>query len=198
MMASQVGDARTHHVSSVSLFPYCVRLCAVQRHQIIKELHTLYKCDCPYLISFHGAFFKEGAISIALEMMDVGSLSDVLSVVKVIDEPELAYLAKPMLQGLDYLRRAHKVHRDIKPSNICINSNAEAKLSDCQEHTNNGEEHTVCISTLFVLNSLCKPLSVYVISLFFSRHHHLPRQHSRRVQQLRRYECVDVARASAG
>ena len=101
-----------------------------KRHQIIKELHTLYKCDCPQLISFHGAFFKEGAISIALELMDVGSLADVLAVTKSIPEPELAYLAKPMLEGLAYLRRKHKIHRDIKPSNICINSAAEAKLSD--------------------------------------------------------------------
>lgn len=101
-----------------------------KRHQIIKELHTLYKCDCAQLISFHGAFFKDGAISIALELMDVGSLADVLAVTKSIPEPELAYLAKPMLEGLAYLRRKHKIHRDIKPSNICINSNAEAKLSD--------------------------------------------------------------------
>jgi serine/threonine protein kinase len=101
-----------------------------KRHQIIKELHTLYKCDCPHLISFHGAFFKEGAISIALEFMDVGSLSDVLTVVPCIEEPELAYLAKSLLQGLDYLRRKHLVHRDIKPSNICLSSSGQCKLSD--------------------------------------------------------------------
>lgn len=82
-----------------------------RRHQIIKELHTLYRCDCPHLVGFHGAFFKEGAISIAIEFMDVGSLADVLSVARSIAEPELAYLARQLLQGLDFLRRAHKLHR---------------------------------------------------------------------------------------
>jgi len=114
-----------------------------RRHQIIKELQTLYKCDCPHLISFHGAFFKEGAISIALELMDVGSLADLLAVLPPrtgIDEPELLYLARPMIEGLAYLRRKHKIHRDIKPSNICLNSQAEAKLSDFGITTSLGEQ----------------------------------------------------------
>jgi len=101
-----------------------------KRHQIIKELHTLYKCDCPHLISFHGAFFKDGAISIALEWMDVGSLADVLQAVGCIPEAELCVMAKQVLEGLAYLRRKHKIHRDVKPSNICLNSAGHAKLSD--------------------------------------------------------------------
>jgi mitogen-activated protein kinase kinase 1 len=101
-----------------------------KRHQLIKELNTLYRADCPCLISFYGAFFKDGAISIALELMDAGSLADLLTSVKSIPEPELAWFTKQILEGLAYLRARHQVHRDIKPSNICVNTNGEAKLTD--------------------------------------------------------------------
>ena len=113
------------------------------RRQLVKELHTLHKADSPYLISFYGAFYKDGAISIALELMDLGSLQDILRVVKKIPETYLAAITKQMLRGLAYLRKKHQVrcffvfasqnntvlfyqvHRDIKPSNSCINSRGE-------------------------------------------------------------------------
>lgn len=50
-----------------------------KREQIIREITTLYDAACPNLITFYGAFYREGAITIALEYMDGGSLSNVLA-----------------------------------------------------------------------------------------------------------------------
>ena len=86
------------------------------------------------MISFHGAFFKEGAISIALELMDVGSLADVLVAAKSVPEPELAYLARPMLEGLAYLRRKHKIHR-VSTSHRNANANALRQTGGSVEAT---------------------------------------------------------------
>ena len=65
----------------------CVRILPVQvinvfdkdkRHQLMKEMRTLHTASCPNLVSFYGAFFKEGQISIGLELMDAGSLHDII------------------------------------------------------------------------------------------------------------------------
>jgi Protein kinase domain len=44
------------------------------RHQLLKEIRALYHADSPFLVDFLGAFYKDSAISIALEFMDAGSL----------------------------------------------------------------------------------------------------------------------------
>jgi serine/threonine protein kinase len=63
----------------------------------VKELQTLYRADNPHLISFYGAFFKDGSISILIELMDAGSISDVLKAVKAFTEPQIAWVAKQVI-----------------------------------------------------------------------------------------------------
>jgi len=50
-----------------------------KRDQLIREIQSLYNCTCPTIIGFFGAFYREGAISIALEFMDGGSLANVVT-----------------------------------------------------------------------------------------------------------------------
>tara|TARA_B100000482_G_scaffold176316_1_gene146060 strand:- start:545 stop:1069 length:525 start_codon:yes stop_codon:yes gene_type:complete len=54
-----------------------------KRDQLIREIKSLYDCECPAIIGFYGAFYREGAISIALEFMNGGSLANVVSQVSV-------------------------------------------------------------------------------------------------------------------
>jgi len=80
-----------------------------KRDQLLQEINTLYFADCPRsimshfttthliifyvfysLIRFHGAFFKDSAISICLEYMDHGCLLDVVKRCGVIPENILA------------------------------------------------------------------------------------------------------------
>jgi mitogen-activated protein kinase kinase 1 len=60
-----------------------------KREQLIREISTLYDAQCPNLITFYGAFYREGAITIALEYMDGGSLANVLDQVGPIPEQPL-------------------------------------------------------------------------------------------------------------
>ena len=50
-----------------------------KREQLIREIIALYDAQCPNLITFYGAFYREGSITIALEYMDGGSLANVLA-----------------------------------------------------------------------------------------------------------------------
>lgn len=101
-----------------------------KREQLIREVCTLYDAHCPSLITFYGAFYREGSITIALEYMDGGSLANVIDQVGALPEPILASVAFQILWGLAYLKHEKRVHRDVKPSNILINSRGEVKVTD--------------------------------------------------------------------
>ena len=101
-----------------------------KREQLIREIITLYDAQCPNLITFYGAFYREGSITIALEYMDGGSLANVLDQVGPIPERVLASIAYQILWGLAYLKHDKRVHRDMKPSNLLINSTGVVKITD--------------------------------------------------------------------
>ena len=120
-------NTRTGQVMAVKTFSVFDRN---NRHQFIKELKALYGAKCPSLIQFYGAFFKDGHISICIELMDCGDLHAVLKKAGRFPEDVLACFARQTLSGLAYLAGKHQIHRDIKPGNICVNSAGEAKLTD--------------------------------------------------------------------
>ena len=119
-----------------------------KRSQLLREISALYDADdCPCLIKFYGAFYKEGQVAIALEFMDGGSLrvmrTKVSAAIKercrarniprpALDIPEkaLASMAFQILAGLMYLKNKKRVHRDIKPANILLNNQGRVKISD--------------------------------------------------------------------
>jgi len=90
------------------------------------------QCDCHALVKFHGCFYREGKISVAIEYMNLGSLDQVMDrfAPQGIREPELAAITFQCLWGLAYLKHEHRLHRDIKPQNILLNSDGRVKLTD--------------------------------------------------------------------
>ncbi|CAK4628741.1 unnamed protein product [Aphanomyces euteiches] len=49
-----------------------------QRDQILTEIHTLYSVRTPWLVDFHGAYFKDHALSLILQFCDRGSLDTIV------------------------------------------------------------------------------------------------------------------------
>ena len=101
-----------------------------KRHQLTKEISTLYNTNCLNIIDFHGCRYYEGKISIALEYMDRGNLMDMNNDYGPLPEKVLAAIAYQCLWGLCYLSYENIVHRDLKPQNILVNSNGLVKLTD--------------------------------------------------------------------
>jgi len=87
-------------------------------------------------VKSYGAFFDEGQVKLVLELMDHGSLDDILKLLEgrtapLIPEPVLSKITQQILNGLMYLHKIkHQVHRDIKPGNILVSSSGACKLSD--------------------------------------------------------------------
>ena len=86
-----------------------------KRAQLIKEIQALYDSDCDTLITFMGAYYRDGAITIALENMDLGPLSTIVTRAGRLPESALASVAFQLLWALAYLRVEKRLHRDIKP-----------------------------------------------------------------------------------
>lgn len=100
------------------------------RKQIVREMQILRKARCKQIVQCFAIFDVLGEISFVLELMDCGTLADVMKDKGRIPEQYLAEITRQVLQGLLYLHRQHVVHRDIKPSNLLINSKGEVKIAD--------------------------------------------------------------------
>jgi len=110
-----------------------------KRHQLVNDLKALHASNCEYLVQLYGAYFDEGTVKVALECMDIGSLGDIMKLIKrskgtlqpLITEPVMVEIVQQILKGLSFLHKIrHQVHRDIKPDNILINSQGRVKLTD--------------------------------------------------------------------
>lgn len=76
-----------------------------KRHQMLNDLRIClanhYKSD--NLIDFYGAFYHEGMIKIILELMDLGSLRDLINILKEqkhlypLDERIIIYFTRQIL-----------------------------------------------------------------------------------------------------
>ena len=86
-----------------------------KRHQLVNDLRSLSQHTCPFLIQFYGAMFDEGAVKVALELMDIGSLKDVVKLAKndptwvenskmpLLPEEVASKIVQMVLAGLSYL-----------------------------------------------------------------------------------------------
>ncbi len=62
-----------------------------------RELLTLQKCCSPYILHYYGSMVSEFQVSLILEYMDLGSLSDIVRDLGPIPEPILGKIAHNVL-----------------------------------------------------------------------------------------------------
>lgn len=101
-----------------------------RRKQLQKEITTLSAVQCDALITFYGAFHKDGNIGVILEFMDRGSLEFILEPSIILNDRSMASITYQIMWGLAYLHYDNLLHRDIKPGNVLLNSRGQVKLSD--------------------------------------------------------------------
>jgi len=113
-----------------------------KRRQLLNDLKSLtalskmredgiISIPCDFLVNFHGGYLDDGTVKLVLELMDKGSLRDLIKKRLILSEGIVALVAVQVLSGLSYLHNvARQAHLDIKPENILINSQGLVKLSD--------------------------------------------------------------------
>lgn len=98
--------------------------------RFILEAEALKELEHPYIVGFHDYFFLNGYHYLVLELMDQGSVEDLLENMGPIPHRYAIPIFHKVLQAMQVSHDAKFIHRDMKPNNILINSRGEAKLSD--------------------------------------------------------------------
>lgn len=107
-----------------------------KREQFVNEVRGLTSAEgCPYLVQWYGGFAskRSGAVHVALELMDRGSLRDLTTKYlggAGVPLEHLKLITFQIMQGLLHLHNQRMLHRDIKPENILMNSRGQVKLTD--------------------------------------------------------------------
>lgn len=84
----------------------------------------------PNIVQFKETYIHKDDVYMLIELMDAGSLTQVLGPEIQWSEPCIAYVLKQMLLGLAYMHGNHRLHRDIKSDNVLLSEAGEVKLGD--------------------------------------------------------------------
>eukprot|EP01006_Ploeotia_vitrea_P058734 TRINITY_DN70082_c0_g1_i1.p1 TRINITY_DN70082_c0_g1~~TRINITY_DN70082_c0_g1_i1.p1 ORF type:complete len:676 (-),score=63.19 TRINITY_DN70082_c0_g1_i1:643-2370(-) len=124
---------------------YAKKVIPVEKEEVAKSLvaelsviQDSNKISNEFLVQSYEAFFVGGDIHIIMEMMDQGSLKDLLAKIPGHQIPlvPLRALVYQITCGMLFLhssnggRQQSILHRDIKPANLLLSSTGHAKISD--------------------------------------------------------------------
>ncbi|CAH1790870.1 unnamed protein product [Owenia fusiformis] len=88
--------------------------------------------DCKHLniVAYFGSYLRRDKLWIAMEYCGGGSLQDIYHMTGPLNEPQIAFICRETLKGLEYLHSKGKMHRDIKGANILLDEAGSVKLAD--------------------------------------------------------------------
>jgi len=92
----------------------------------------------PNIVNFYEAFEVDQEVWIVTEFLEGGTL-DLAIKVHRFNEQHIAYVAREVLKGVDYLHSQNYIHRDLKSANVMMSISGEIKIIDfglcCDLHT---------------------------------------------------------------
>lgn len=107
-----------------------------EQKELLMDLDVVMKsANCPYIVKFFGAIFKEGDCWICMEIMDISTDKFYKFIYEElkdrIDEKMIGKITVATVLALNYLKEKLKIiHRDVKPSSILLDKGGHIKLCD--------------------------------------------------------------------
>lgn len=84
----------------------------------------------PNIVEFFGSYWRRDKLWICMEYCGGGSMQDIYHITGPLSEPQIAFVCRETLKGLNYLHCMGKMHRDIKGANILLTEEGDVKLAD--------------------------------------------------------------------
>lgn len=130
------------------------------------EIAVMSSASHANLIQCYSSFKLKNQIYIVMEFADAGSLTDVLYFLNDrnmhLNEPEIAFVCREVLQGLQSLHEIQRIHRDIKSDNTLITRTGQVKLADfgfaAQLTEKEAKRNTVIGTPFWMAPEVCRGL----------------------------------------
>lgn len=101
------------------------------RTRFEREARLAARIDHPAVVDVHDqGDGPDGALFLVMELVQGGTLRDVLRARGAVGVPTAFAVLEPVLAGLAEAHRLGMVHRDVKPENVLISEGGEVKVAD--------------------------------------------------------------------
>ncbi|TWT54290.1 Serine/threonine-protein kinase PknB [Rubripirellula amarantea] len=100
------------------------------RARFEREMLILSRLTHPNIIAYYGGGDMDGQLFYIMELVDGGTVKDLLARQGMISWPVVAELARQICSALQHAHNYGVVHRDLKPGNLFLTRNGELKLGD--------------------------------------------------------------------
>ena len=110
-----------------------------ERNLVAMEASIMRYCQHPVIVKLYDCYTVHQECWLVCELLEGGTLKEAAESSSTWDESEIAYVARKMLTGLQYLHGEKLAHRDLKNLNVMFTVHAEVKLIDfglCADLTN--------------------------------------------------------------
>lgn len=95
-----------------------------------QEARTLAQLSHPGIVQIYDLIEDQGRLFLAMELIDGGSLEEVLRNRGPLTVFETAHFGRHLAEALAYVHARGVIHRDLKPANVLLNSAGLPKITD--------------------------------------------------------------------
>ena len=100
------------------------------RARFRREMLVLQRLDHPNIVRYLGGGEDDGSLFYAMELVDGGTVKDLLQARGAMEWPVVAEIAKQVCSALQCAHNNGVIHRDLKPGNLFLTKEGEVKLGD--------------------------------------------------------------------
>ncbi|XP_014777232.1 serine/threonine-protein kinase PLK1 [Octopus bimaculoides] len=123
-------DCNTNIVYAGKIIPHSRIAKGNQKQKILREIELHRNLKHKHVVEFHSYFEDSDNVYIILENCSRKSLVHVLKNRKCLQEQEVRYYVRQLIEGVKYIHKNKIIHRDLKLGNMFLNKDMQVKIGD--------------------------------------------------------------------